>query len=173
MIVAAWTLLFGAYYLMPLDSSWDGSAAVSVVLALALFVVAVVWQIRSISSAELPVLRAARAIGFLVPLLIVLFSALYLGLDNASAAHFNQRLDHTGAIYFTMTILSTVGFGDIVPVGALARIVVSIQMLLDLIVLGVLVKLIAQVSRSALANAGSANADSDGDIADERAQPPA
>ena len=40
---------------------------------------------------------------------------------------------HTDALYFSMTILSTVGFGDINATGQLARIVVSVQMLFDLV----------------------------------------
>ena len=39
-----------------------------------------------------------------------------------------------------MTITSTVGFGDIVPVSTLARNVVTFQMLLNLVVLGAAVR---------------------------------
>ena len=49
---------------------------------------------------------------------------------------FTERLDHTRVLYFTITVFSTVGFGDITPRADLARIIVSIQMLLDLDILG-------------------------------------
>jgi hypothetical protein len=53
---------------------------------------------------------------------------------------FTERLDHTRALYFTITVFSTVGFGDITPRADLARIIVSIQMLLDLVILGSVVR---------------------------------
>jgi hypothetical protein len=63
---------------------------------------------------------------------------------------FNQRLDHTGALYFTITTFSTTGFGDIVPVRDPARIMVSIQMIVDLVFLGAVVRLVAYAARSGI-----------------------
>ena len=40
------------------------------------------------------------------------------------------------ALYFTVTVFATVGFGDIVATTQLARLVVTVQMILDLGVLG-------------------------------------
>ena len=61
-----------------------------------------------------------------------------------------EPLDHTGALYFAITIFSTVGFGDITPKTDLARIVASVQMLLDLVLLGTLVRLLVTAARSGL-----------------------
>ena len=72
-----------------------------------------------------------------IPLFFLAFSTLYLSLSHAKARPFSQPLDHTAALYCSITVFSTVGFGDITPVSHPARIVVSIQMLLDLVVLGV------------------------------------
>jgi hypothetical protein len=41
--------------------------------------------------------------------------------------------DHTDALYFSMTVLSTVGFGDIHATGSIGRGVVTAQMLFDLV----------------------------------------
>ena len=41
------------------------------------------------------------------------------------------------ALYLTVTIFATVGFGDISPVSQAARVAVMFQMLLDLVILGV------------------------------------
>jgi hypothetical protein len=49
---------------------------------------------------------------------------------------------HTSALYFTVTVLSTVGFGDISPRTDGARITVMIQMLCDLALIAVVVRLI-------------------------------
>ena len=56
-------------------------------------------------------------------------------MERASAANFTQPLTRTDALYFTVTVFSTVGFGDITPKSGAARIVLIVQMLADLAVL--------------------------------------
>lgn len=45
--------------------------------------------------------------------------------------NFSERLTHVDALYFTLTTFSTVGFGDIHPMSQGARLAVSIQIVLD------------------------------------------
>ncbi len=59
-----------------------------------------------------------------------------------------MRLDHVRALYFTISVFSTVGFGDIVPRSDTARVIVSAQMILDLALLGAVVRLIFNAARS-------------------------
>ena len=73
------------------------------------------WQIGRIDSAELPELRAVEALGIVIALFLVLFSSIYLALSHGNKFTFTQDLDHAKALYFTITIFSTVGFGDITP----------------------------------------------------------
>jgi voltage-gated potassium channel len=49
---------------------------------------------------------------------------------------FTAPLSRTDALYFTVTIFATVGFGDISAKSEAARLVVTAQMILDLIILG-------------------------------------
>ena len=63
---------------------------------------------------------------------------------------FSESLDHTGGLYLTITVFSTVGFGDITPETDLARVVVSVQMLLDLVVIGAVAKLILNAAKSGM-----------------------
>ena len=44
------------------------------------------------------------------------------------------------ALFFTVTVFATVGFGDITATSQVARVVVIAQMILDLLVLGLVVK---------------------------------
>jgi voltage-gated potassium channel len=84
---------------------------------------------------------------------LLVFAGVYLSLSHASTTHFSEPLDHSGALYLVVTIFSTVGFGDITPEGDVARLVVSAQMLLDLVVIGAVVRLLtsaANVSRRAV-----------------------
>ena len=53
-----------------------------------------------------------------------------------SARSFSQPLNHTDALYFTVTVFATVGFGDIIASTAAARLAVTGQMIIDLINLG-------------------------------------
>jgi hypothetical protein len=46
------------------------------------------------------------------------------------------------AVYFTVTVLATVGFGDIAAVTQTARILVTIQMLADLVLIGFVAKVL-------------------------------
>ncbi len=57
-------------------------------------------------------------------------------MERASAASFTQPLTRTDALYFTVTVFSTVGFGDITAKSEAARAVLIIQMLADLALLG-------------------------------------
>jgi voltage-gated potassium channel len=71
--------------------------------------------------------------------------------SHSSPSSFSEPLDHTRALYFTITVLSTVGFGDITPRTDPTRIMVSIQMLLDLVLIGVVVRVIFSAARISLA----------------------
>ena len=76
-----------------------------------------------------------------------MFASFYLSLAIAAPRNFSQLLDHTAALYYTVTVFATVGFGDIVPMTALARLVTATQMLLDLVVLGAVVRIVIFAAR--------------------------
>jgi hypothetical protein len=117
------------------------------------FAAIVAWQARRIVGAELPELRAVEALGVVIPLFLILFATFYLSMSNASPHMFSQQLDHTRSIYFTISVFSTVGFGDITPQTDAARIVVSIQMLLDLVIIGAVVRMLLNAAQAGLARA--------------------
>jgi voltage-gated potassium channel len=77
----------------------------------------------------------------LLEILLVVFSASYFIIARDNAAEFsgmNTRLD---ALYFSLTTFATVGFGDIYAKSQLARALVSVQMLFDLVFVGALVSI--------------------------------
>ena len=149
-VALVWIVLFGTYYVLPVQNLYGDTAIVRLGGSGLVFIGVLAWQIRAIMRAELPELRALEAGGVAVALFLVLFSTVYLTLAHASAADFSEPLDHTEALYFTITVLSTVGFGDITPKTDFARIAVSIQMLLDLVLLGTLVRLLVRAARTGL-----------------------
>jgi voltage-gated potassium channel len=158
-IVASWVFIFGAYFVLPIGHESGLRAAFRLGVDIALVGAVFAWQVRRIAFAQLPELRAVEALGVVVALFLVLFSAIYLSLSHENMATFSQPLDHVKAIYLTITIFSTVGFGDITPTTDGARLLVSAQMLLDLAIIGIVVRLIfsAAKNRIAPATTGSSN----------------
>jgi hypothetical protein len=147
-VAASWILIFGAFFLLPVghESGLRGVLRLAAVIALIAAVLA--WQIRRIAFAELPELRAVEALGVVIALFLVLFSSIYLSMSHGSLRTFSEPLDHVRAIYMTITIFSTVGFGDITPRTDGARLLVSAQMLLDLALIGVGVRLLFSVAKN-------------------------
>ena len=129
------TVLVVVYYVVPYRS-WNGDTALRILAGLLVFVGITAWQVKTITGSRYPGLKAAQALGLILPLYLLVFASTYYVMEGASAANFSQPLTKTDALYFTVTVFSTVGFGDIVPKSEPARIVLIVQMLGDLAVLG-------------------------------------
>ncbi len=136
------TVLVALYYLLPLDTGGDASELVKLIVGALVFVGLMTWQLRAITKSGTPGLRALEALFLALPLFLVLFATAYYTMSRADAADFTAPLTRTDALYFTVTIFSTVGFGDISARAEEARLVVTAQMILDLIILGVGAKII-------------------------------
>ena len=130
------TALVVLYYVLPLDRPLDAGTALRLLLGLLVFAGVTVWQIRRIVGSRYPALRAAEALGVIVPLYLLLFASTYFLMERASAASFTEPLTRTDALYFSVTVFSTVGFGDIAAKSETARVVLIVQMLGDLVILG-------------------------------------
>ena len=130
------TVLVVLYYLLPLDRPLDTGTAVRLLIGLLVFVGVTVWQVRAITGARYPGLRAAQALGMIIPLYLLLFASTYYLMERASAANFTQPLTRTDALYFSVTVFTTVGFGDITAKSETARVVLIVQMLADLTLFG-------------------------------------
>ena len=152
----AWTVLrvtvsvaaLGAlYYLLPLDHASEPAAVTMLLIGLAGFVALVTVQVWMIIRSPFPGLRAIESLAVSVPLFLLLFAATYVVLAALSASNFGGHLTHTDGLYFTVTVFSTVGFGDVTAKTELARLVVTGQMIADLIIFGVALKVITGAVR--------------------------
>ncbi|QJY47968.1 potassium channel family protein [Pseudonocardia broussonetiae] len=135
-------LLLALYYALPLDRplapvDWLVFGAGLLVVALL-----IAWDVRAIARSHLPRLRAAQAVATGLTLLIVLYAGTYAVIAADQPESFSEELSRTDALYFTVTVFATVGFGDIVPRTDLARVVTTSQMLVGLTALGVIAKLL-------------------------------
>ena len=129
-------VLVTMYYLLPLDHTAQRLAVMMLAIGLAVLIGLVAYQVRAISGSRYPGLRALEALAVTVPLFLLLFASTYMVMAALSARSFSQPLNHTDALYFTVTVFATVGFGDITPTAGVARLVVTGQMIVDLIILG-------------------------------------
>lgn len=147
-IALAWVVLVAVYYLQPIGTELGGAVFLRVAAGVILFAAVVVIQIKRVLRADLPGLRAVQALGLVIPLFFVIFAAIYLSMASVSQSAFSQPLNHTKSLYFTISVFSTVGFGDITPRTDPARLVVAVQMLLNLVVFGVVVRLLVWAART-------------------------
>lgn len=131
------TLLVVLYYQLPLRQQWGGNAAVRVLVALVVFVGIAAWQVRAITRSRYPTVRAIEVLGLILPLYLLVFAATYYVMQRTSPTSFTQPMTRTDALYFSVTVFSTVGFGDIAPRSEVARVVLIFQMLGDLVFLAV------------------------------------
>jgi voltage-gated potassium channel len=158
------SILVALYYVLPIDDEWRLSSAMRAVVGLALFVAVLIWQIRRVLSAKHPEIRAIEALAVTLPLFLLLFATTYFLMSvHGSGAFSEEHLSRTDALYLTVTIFATVGFGDISAVSQGARVAVMLQMLLDLVILGVGINAFVTAARvgrkrqSATEEAGSAS----------------
>jgi|SRR5664279_3753724 hypothetical protein len=134
-------LIVVAYYTLPLDRPADIGLVILVVGLLALAGI-LTWQIRMIVGSPFPRIRAAETLIVGIPLLLVVFASVYYLIDKAQVDSFSEAMTKTDAMYFTVTVFSTVGFGDITATSEVARTLVTLQMLFNLVVFGLVAKLI-------------------------------
>ncbi len=146
-ILAVTVFLVAAYFAVPVGQDADVLGVSVLVVGLAGFVAAFAYQLRSIVNSDTPQLRAAETLATVVPLFIVVFSLTYVAMSQADPGSFSEPITKVNGLYFTVTVLATVGFGDITGVTETARLAVTLQMIVDLLIVGLLVKVIIGASR--------------------------
>lgn len=134
--------LFVGYYLLPVDRRLDGWTLVVLVGGTAGIVALIVWEIRRILHSPFPTLQGVQALALIVPLFLLIYANVYYVLAYNVPASFSTPLTRTDALYFVVTVFATVGFGDIVPVTEGARILVTAQMIGNLLLLGIALRVI-------------------------------
>ena len=143
-------VLIATYYLVPVGArhhvhgiGYDIGVAVRISVAAAIFITVLTLEIRAITRAKHPMLRAGVAMAVVIPLFLLFFAWAYVTMSSSNSGAFvGGPLDKTGGLYFAVTVFATVGFGDITPHTNLARLLVTFQMLADLAVIAVVIRLI-------------------------------
>jgi len=147
--VCSTVALLVVYASLPYDRPTTG-ALVMLAVGLVALAVVLVWQVRSVTHSPYPMLRAVESFLTAAMLFVVVFAGGYVALSTTDPTSFSEPLNRVDGIYFTMTVLATVGFGDIVPVSGTTRVVATVQMVCGLAFVGL-------VGREFLAAVGRAD----------------
>lgn len=108
-------------------------------------------QLRKITHSKFPGLMAGEALILLAAMFLAVFAMVYVAISLFNESSFTEPLDAFTSYYFALTVLATVGFGDITPVTTMARAVTMVQMALDLVFIAVLIRVVSTAARKGIA----------------------
>jgi hypothetical protein len=139
------------YFGLPLTGDFgEVWSWLTLVSGTALFGWVFVRQIRRIGTSAHPMTRAVEALVIVLGLFLVMFASVTFSLEYNQPGSYSEPLTKIDALYFTVTTLATVGFGDISPESESARVFVTFQMLVNLLFVGAALRLIVKVAQNTL-----------------------
>ena len=150
-VVIGLTLIWGAMFLLPDDV--DGrvmAPALFGLLCVAIYIAYFRHQLNRIKKAVYPTLRSVEALILVAAMFLAVYAAIYVVVSQQDPAAFSEPLTHFSAYYFALTVLATVGFGDITPVTDTARLIAMTQMAFDIAFVGVVVRIIGTAAQSTI-----------------------
>jgi voltage-gated potassium channel len=107
-------------------------------------------QVKGVYKARYPTLRAVEALILSAAMFLAIFSIIYVSISLEHPGSFTEQLDSFSAYYYSLTVLATVGFGDIAPTSVAARAVTMVQMSLDIAFIAVLIRVMGGAAKKAL-----------------------
>ncbi len=150
--LAAAVIMVVLYFLMPLHPRRiDDAVGAQLVLGLALVGALLAWQVNAITRARYPRLRAMQTAATSVPFFLLLFATIAYLVGHVHPGSYSQPMTRLDALYFVVTVFTTVGFGDITPVSQVARSVTIVEMLGNLILLGLIARVVVGAVQVGLA----------------------
>lgn len=136
--------LLAAYYAVPTE--WAGVSAAGVAVGLAI-TVAGLALVAAVMVRELGAVRrgdpgrGVRMLAMMLVLLIVAASLTFFLLNQAKPEEFVGMQTKTDALYFTLSTMSTVGYGDVHAEGQVARALVCILIVFNVVVVASLARI--------------------------------
>jgi voltage-gated potassium channel len=139
-----------AYFALPLSTQRTAGGWLILTVGLVVVAALLVWHLRSIIVSPFPGVRAVAAVATTIPLFLVVFAATHFLLARNDPGAFSEKLSRLDALYFSVTVFATVGFGDIVPTSSTARALTTVQMVGDVIILAFVAQVIVGAVRQGL-----------------------
>ena len=140
--LALTTIIVAAYFTLPFTHRLRPGPIAAVVIGMIVVALALTLQIRSTMRSPYPGIRAFEALAISGPLFLILFATAHYLIGHNSAHSYSQTMTRLDALYFTITVFTTVGFGDITPVSELARTVTLLQMVSDVLIIFVIARVL-------------------------------
>jgi hypothetical protein len=141
------------FYALPLDGGdWPIGALLGCLAIVGLVPIAV-RRARRLLVSPRPVVATVNVLALMFVLLVLGFATVHYAIAVHAPSQYDGLETKTDSLYFTVTTVSTVGFGDIVATGQGARAFTTVQMVFDLIFLGVIVRMVTWAGRRGLAAA--------------------
>jgi voltage-gated potassium channel len=141
-------MLTCCYYVLPEHGLLEDSAATvrsgATLLALAGFALVLRIQLRARRTRPSVWTRAESLLTALY-ILILVFAIAYFRIAMSDPNAIAGISDRTDSLYFTVTTVATVGFGDIHAVSTGARLLVTIQMLINLVYVGTALRVLSNL----------------------------
>jgi len=134
---------------------------VGMIVLATIYVAFFIRSIRAVQKSQFPGIRAGEAMLSSGILLLSIFASIYSLISLQDPQAFTEVLTPFSSMYFSLTILATVGFGDIAPSTVPARSVAMAQMVLDLVFIGVLVRTLTNAAKRSIANRATSLESSD------------
>jgi preprotein translocase subunit YajC len=144
------TILFVLYFTLPLNRSFSDLTVFGLVAGLVVFAAVIVLQVRAIVRSPYPRLTAIESLAISIPLFVLSFSTVYYLMQRSDPRSFTERLTRLDSLYFTVTTLTTVGFGDIAAQSEVARALTTVQMAGDLVLLGFAARVVLRAVQTGL-----------------------
>lgn len=107
-------------------------------------------QLKGVYKARYPMLRAMEALILVAAMFLAIFAEVYLMISATNVDAFTEPLDAFSSYYFALTVLATVGFGDITPSTTLARSVTMAQMAVDIAFIAVLIRVMGGAAKKTI-----------------------
>ena len=135
------------YFALPMRGRLWPIGAIAGPVAVAVMAPLTRRHLRRVLVSERPLVDVALALALIAELLVLGFATTYYILAKQRPGEIVGLATKTDSLYFTVTVLSTVGFGDIHPVGQLARGLATLNMLANIVILAFSVRILTWAAR--------------------------
>jgi voltage-gated potassium channel len=138
------------YAFLPLEGEYRWFGRALGVLVLLSVIPLVARRLGRVLRADKPVAEAIAAVVVTATLAVMASSGIYYAMATADPDNFRGLATKIDGAYFAVTVMTTTGFGDIVPASEVARLVTTIHIVFTVALLGAAFRLFTWAAKHRL-----------------------